>query len=778
MLNSIAANSGLEVLATRLFREIKVEYRLSAIGLYWKKTPEAVYSTILFHSNGTHQELAARQALDLHLAESLTGDETPQFFTQPELEGIANSKSSSRLPAMWFTANILVGTKQLGLLTVSSDEVLLQSNTDVFLDLLQFIGLQLSLAAHHVNKDAEVKTQTARLNAVFESSNHLIWTLDNQGELTSFNQRYYDTFIKNPDAKLFTLAKDGSWRHKEVHQLWTESISMLQLGEILTREVKVEENNRFSRFEIFLAPLEIHNSEVMEISGIGNDVTEREQDKTAIAKAKEELEISLAAKEQFLANMSHEIRTPLNGVIGMIDVMKHTNTTEEQKKYLDIIDNSSTSLLALLNDILDMSRLNAGRTDLSPSAFNPSLGLEQIVSLFSPIASENNIRLEHTLQRHLPSTVVGDRNKIHQILSNLISNALKFTESGGEVVVKLQKVSVDIGEALRYSVVDNGIGIANEDQEMIFESFTQVNSSSNKQFKGTGLGLAIAKELCQLLGGNLGLKSQLNNGSEFWFDVPLLLGEDELSHEDQSNPVAALPKRVLLVDDNQVNRLVGSKLLLDLGVKVTIASNGPEALDKLVGSAFDLILLDIQMPDMDGFTVLTRLKEMQIPHPKVIAVTAYSSDSEHDRFTKAGFDGFLPKPFRLDTLERALKGSDITLKPIAGEPMVLNDVVVKQLSRHCSKEEIAETYEDFLQESDAQITACQKLLANACYEDMLGQLHSMKGNAGTIGAEKIAKQAENIEYHLKNNNYKSLNRELDFLKLSFEEFKNCLKKVI
>ncbi len=775
MLNSIVANSGLEDLAPLVFEEVLAKFPSSAMGLHWKDSPESDYHTILFQSLNPNQPLAKLQSLDLQLAGNLNFEDTAHHFTEGELMSIVG-KGEINLPTMWSATKILVGTQQLGVLTVSSNEPFSQSEVDELLSLLQFTGLQISLACNHFSKDADVKTQTARLNAVFESSNHLIWTLDHQGELTSFNQRYYDTFIKNPDSRISTLTMDGSWRPIDVHQLWIDCIAKLKRGEFLTREVIVQDKNGSSRFEIFLTPLEGQNNQVIEISGIGNDVTEREQGKADIAQAMEELEISLAAKEQFLANMSHEIRTPLNGVIGMIDVMKRTSTTEEQKKYLDIIDNSSNSLLALLNDILDMSRLNAGMAELSPLEFNPSQGLEQIVSLFSPIALENNIRLKHILEGQIPVAVIGDRNKIHQILSNLISNALKFTDSGGEVVVKLQKVLADEGAVLRYTVVDNGIGIAKEDQEMIFQSFTQVSSSSSKQFKGTGLGLAIAKELCQLLKGNLGLKSELGHGSEFWFEVPLLLSENESLQSDNQPPQASLPKKVLLVDDNQVNRLVGSKLLLDLGIDSAIAANGHEALDLLAGSDFDLILLDIQMPEMDGFAVLNLLKEMEAPHPKVIAVTAYSSDGARNKFKEAGFDGFLPKPYRMESLETTLRGLD-SEQVSTSEPLILNEVVVEQLRRHCSEQEIKETYEVFLQESDKQIANCQKLLENESYHDVLHQLHTLKGNASTIGAEKMANQAENIEYHLKNNNYKSLNRELDFLKLSFEEFKNCLKKV-
>ncbi len=371
------------------------------------------------------------------------------------------------------------------------------------------------------------------------------------------------------------------------------------------------------------------------------------------------------AKSEFLAKMSHEIRTPLNGVIAAADLLASTSIDDEQRDLLNTITLSAKALLEIINDLLDFSKIEAGRMVLETLPFVPATLVEEVVSMMGPTAQSKGLTLRSELDWSLPQRVAGDPLRLRQILLNLVGNAIKFTASG-EVVVRATRLENGEGETvwLCFEVQDTGVGIPPERQADIFDAFIQANGCITRQYGGTGLGLAICKRLVELMGGRIGVESQPDQGSRFWFEVPLLLLQEsapERMDAQQVDPAESSPTlhgvRVLLVEDNPVNQKVAIRLLQKLGCVVELAEDGRQALDKLENASYDIVLMDMQMPVMDGLTAtrLLRQAEQQTGrHQIVIALTANAMQSDRDQCLAAGMDDYMSKPLTLDVLQSTL----------------------------------------------------------------------------------------------------------------------------
>ncbi len=363
-----------------------------------------------------------------------------------------------------------------------------------------------------------------------------------------------------------------------------------------------------------------------------------------------------SAKSMFVANMSHEIRTPMNGVIGMIQLALSLAGDEEQRECLNIARSSATSLLALLNDVLDLSRIEAGKLHVESLAVNVRKLVKEAVQLLQVNAHAKGLHISEECDVAVPERVLGDPLRLRQVLVNLIGNAVKFTEAGQIDV----RVDLYPGEGrLRFAVRDTGIGIPADKRDAIFSAFTQADGSISRKYGGSGLGLAISAKLIQLMNGSIRLESQPGQGTLFEFYVPCQVPDAPEAPviPCTANAIALHCKRVLLAEDNAVNQKVAARLLEKSGHSVVVASNGMEALHALERERFDVILMDIQMPELDGIEATARIREREKHgsyRTPIIALTAHAMTGDRERCLTAGMDGYVSKPIQLEELVQAI----------------------------------------------------------------------------------------------------------------------------
>ncbi|MBE0649070.1 MAG: PAS domain-containing protein [Bacteroidales bacterium] len=500
---------------------------------------------------------------------------------------------------------------------------------------------------------------------------------------------------------------------------------------------------------------------------IESDIARTEKDSMLITlqAAKEKAEESEKVKEMFLANTSHELRTPMNIIIGMLEVLKRTELNKRQLEFVNIIENTSENLLYLLNDLLDISKIESGKLEFETTGFRLRDIISSVVETGTYLAEKKNITFNYACADDSRDLIVrGDPVRLSQVLYNLTSNAIKFTEKGSVMLIASPEKELDSGITIRFDVKDTGIGIPNDKLESIFQGFEQVDTSTTRKYGGTGLGLSISKQLVELMGGELRVESQMNMGSIFSFTLTFSKGTtDDLPETLRSKLASGLEQgmanlRILVAEDNKFNAMIISELLTPLNCDVDIAGNGEEAVAKLKENNYHLILMDVQMPVMDGVEATQYIRN-NLPSPKsdipIVALTAHAIKGDKEKYLQYGMNDYLSKPYKPYELKAVIsKALNLNIKssevkePPPSVPVREEEVVDLSQLREIAGDDpdfIRQSIGTFLEYADEALASFELDNRKNQYEDLAQTIHRIKPSFSMMGLTQIYQQLIELE---------------------------------
>ncbi|HUI57973.1 MAG TPA: PAS domain S-box protein [Bryobacteraceae bacterium] len=521
------------------------------------------------------------------------------------------------------------------------------------------------------------REEQQKLISVVESADDFIGLASPDGKLTYLNQGACKLIgLESPQAAigmpLFAVHPESHWDRLRDEFMATAARTGSCRGETQLRHFRTGET-----IDVLLNAIVVRhpdNGEILCFAALMHDITRRKRDEEALLQAKRSAETANRLKSEFLANMSHEIRTPMNGVIGMTGLLLDTELTPKQRRYAEIVRSSGESLLNLINDILDFSKIEARKLQLETVEFDLRSILEDAVELLLPAARKKGLRLECVVSQEVPPRLQGDPGRLRQILLNLGGNAVKFTPTGN-VLLETRLVREQEGLAvIRFSVKDTGIGVPAERQADIFSPFTQGDGSTTRKYGGTGLGLAISKQLAELMGGQIGVESEPGSGSTFWFTAvfekrqgKVLAGVQDARmpgvHHNQAGASGSKTRkrvaRILVAEDNVTNQQVALAILEKLGCRADAVANGKEAVTSLQRIPYDLVLMDCQMPEMNGYEATAHIRDPRTgvcnPQVPIVAVTAHAMKGDRETCLAAGMNDYIVKPIPAVALEAVLE---------------------------------------------------------------------------------------------------------------------------
>ncbi len=534
------------------------------------------------------------------------------------------------------------------------------------------------------------------------------------------------------------------------------------------------------------------------------DITERLEIEAAVSAARDAAFDAARTKAAFLANMSHEIRTPLGGIVGTANLLLDTDLTKEQRKYLQILQNSVDRLMETVNDILDFSKIEVGKLMLETIDFNLRELIEETINLFKISANKKNLRLNFTIDKDIPEDFRGDANRLRQVFNNLLSNAIKFTETG-EIHLKVLRSDLESQNVVNFEVADTGIGLDEAQKARLFQPFTQADISTTRLFGGTGLGLAICKEIVELMNGKIGVESEIGKGARFWFTLLLvpsskcqvpssgfqvpnskfevLAGNETQIDDDKEFTKSGGEEKlgtmnlepgtlkILLAEDDQVNREVASKLLEHLGYAPEFAKNGVEVVKKCLETDFDLIVMDCRMPEMDGLAAANAIRRNEKKHrPTIIALTAFSAETERENCLRAGMDDYLRKPVTKEDLIQILEKHFSAEKVVANldleEKFVqhsLSDIIAPEtlktflaIESRGEKDFVFEILQIYCENAEKQISLLKNDLQHRNAKEIERRAHHLRGSSSNVGLEKLTALFEDLQNQVNLENWESI----------------------
>ncbi len=539
---------------------------------------------------------------------------------------------------------------------------------------------------------------------------------------------------------------------------------------------------------IYIVPIKNEKGEIINFVGFKKDITERKAIEESLIEAKVKAQEGMRAKSEFLANMSHEIRTPINGIVGFVDLLLEKESDEDKKRYLEIIKDSTDSLLNVINDILDISKLESKKMVFEVLNFNIKDLIKECINTFKLKASEKNIQLKYYIDSDIPDYLKGDRLRLLQVLNNLVSNAVKFTEKGS-ITVKAESINKTSDTVeIKFTVADTGIGIKREKLDKIFESFAQAESSITRKYGGTGLGLTICKEIIANLNGKLQVESELGKGTKFFFTLTFPIGDEiSISFDGIDKDSINLSNlKVLIAEDDVFNQAFFREIFNTLSIDTDIVENGYKLLEKLKEKRYDIIFTDLNMPVMDGFTAVEIIRKLEKGEKAenvdidgldeklvsckniIIAFTASVDGELKSKLKEKGFDDYLSKPFKPKELTNILKkysqnSEDISLDKI---------INLKELDELLGNDEglRKQLINVFLENCKDIIKEFEDAIENNRFEELPEIAHKLKGAAGNIKADAIFQLSIEMEKCAQEENFER------FLKL-FKEMKNIVENI-
>lgn len=633
-------------------------------------------------------------------------------------------------------------------------------------------ALRINAAQQNTSKAERALQESERkLETVIAKSPIILFAINKDGQFTMFKGRGVELLNVNPED---IIGKNFIETHR-ILPIDIKSLRNVIGGKELSTTMEV--NNRF--LDITCIPQRDEFFEPSGMIGIATDITDLKNSEIELKNNLSIAQETQKVKEQFLANMSHEIRTPIHGIMSLTNLLIKTNIDNDQMTYLNAIKKSADNLLVIINDILDLSKIEAQKMTFESTIFSASELVSTTFELFRAKANEKGIEIIKNIDDCIPEYVKGDPTRLSQIINNLVNNAIKFTHKGGvEIGVKL----VDTNEncsMIAFSIKDSGIGISQNKLSTIFDMFTQAGDDITRKYGGTGLGLSIAKKLVDLQGGIIKVDSVIDEGTTFTFSMPFDHPDPielEAHHSQSEEPESRIDSelRILIVEDNDINRLVINKIMKDWGVKLDNAVNGVDAIDKMKAKDYDIILLDIEMPEMNGYQCIREIRTA-LPEPKchvsVMAMTAHANKKERDKCIGLGMDDYISKPF--DPLDLKQKIVALSKKSLGGtcdvEPVVEEKAPAaaptQKLTNLDYLRELSDNNESFfkdfislfLNNTPGTMAELEKQLSVKNWEGVRQAAHKMKPSLNYLGLKEAQGLAASVEeYALKKENLEKI----------------------